>query len=114
MARPRKFRKVCCLPKSTLFGPIKKINLSEKYIIMTIDEYEVIRLMDLEGLTQEECSKRMNVARTTIQRIYNDARLKIAKTLVDGYILKIEGGDFTLCNNEDNWCGCNKCHKIKK
>jgi predicted DNA-binding protein (UPF0251 family) len=111
MPRPRKCRKVCCLPKSNLFGPLNIKNLEEKIIVMTVDEYETIRLMDLEGMTQEECAEKMNVARTTVQRIYNDARLKIAKSLVNGDILKIEGGDYKLCDESEPLCGCSRCHK---
>ena len=112
MPRPMKCRKVCCLPKSNLFGPIDKSNIKNEIIVMTVDEYETIRLMDLEGMTQEECSKKMNVARTTIQRIYNNARLKIAKSIVNGDLLKIEGGDFKLCNATESF-GCKRCHKKK-
>lgn len=113
MPRPRKCRKVCCLPKSNLFGPIGKYNMQNEIIIMTVDEYETIRLMDLEGMTQEECAKKMNVARTTVQRIYNEARLKIAKSLVNENLLKIEGGDFKLCDATEPLCGCRGCQKKK-
>lgn len=113
MPRPRKCRKVCCLPKSTLFGPINKDDNDTKTIVMTIDEYETIRLIDLEGMMQEECAEKMNVARTTVQRIYNDARLKLAKALVNGDILKIEGGDYILCQENSSLPGCRKCHRQK-
>ena len=65
---------------------------------MTVEEYETIRLIDLEGLTQEECAESMNVAQTTVQRIYNDARRKLAHSLVNGAVLKIEGGNYKLCD----------------
>jgi len=113
MPRPRKCRKVCCLPESNLFGPINKINIEHETIVMTVDEYETIRLMDLEGLMQEECAKKMDVARTTVQRIYNEARLKLAKALVNGALLKIEGGDFQLCEDVEPKCKCKSCHKKK-
>jgi uncharacterized protein len=113
MPRPRKCRKVCCLPKSNLFGPINKLSIEHETIVMTVDEYETIRLMDLEGMMQEECAKKMDVARTTVQRIYNEARLKLAKALVNGALLKIEGGDFQLCEDEDHGCKCKSCHKKK-
>jgi predicted DNA-binding protein (UPF0251 family) len=51
---------------------------------MTIDEYETIRLIDLEKLTQEECATQMNISRTTVQGIYDVARKKIAESLVNG------------------------------
>ena len=113
MPRPRKCRKVCCLPKSNLFGPVNTSNIHEEFIIMTVDEYETIRLMDKEGMTQEECAEKMKVARTTVQRIYNDARLKLAKSLVDGHILKIEGGDYKLCGEHEPLCGYSRCNKQK-
>ncbi|MEG1501516.1 MAG: DUF134 domain-containing protein, partial [Clostridiales bacterium] len=65
----------------------------EAAILMTLDEYETIRLIDLEGLTQEESAQQMNVARTTVQKIYNDAKKKLAESLVKGKILSIEGGE---------------------
>lgn len=113
MPRPMKCRKVCCLPETTLFGPVDANSIDNEVIIMTVDEYETIRLIDLEGMMQEECAEKMNVARTTIQRMYNDARLKIAKSIVNGNILKIEGGHFTLCKDNESSFGCKKCNKRK-
>lgn len=109
MPRPRKWRRVCCLPESNIFGPINGPNVDRDIITMTVEEYETIRLIDLEGLTQEECTERMNVARTTVQKIYNDARKKLAKSLVNGNILKIEGGDYKLCDEDDHLYGCGRC-----
>lgn len=113
MPRPRKCRKVCCLPKSNLFGPLDKSNLENGIIEMTVDEYETIRLMDLEGMTQEECAEKMNVARTTVQRIYNEARVKLAKSLVNGQLLKIEGGDIKLCEEAEALFEFKKCKNKK-
>ncbi len=112
MARPRKWRRVCCLPETNLFGPLNKKFFEEDPIVMTVEEYETIRLIDLEGMTQEECAERMNVARTTVQRIYSEAREKIAKSLVNGKILKIEGGDYKLCDgSERRLYGCRRCRR---
>jgi uncharacterized protein len=111
MPRPRKCRKVCFLPESNLFGPLNLLKIEADIVFMTVDEYETIRLIDLEGMTQEECSKKMDVARTTIQRIYNDARCKLAMSLVEGKMLQIQGGDYKLCDDTDSACGCKKCCK---
>ena len=59
---------------------------------MTVDEYEAVRLLDVEGLTQETCADRMNVARTTVTAIYDSARKKIADAIVHGKRLLIAGG----------------------
>lgn len=111
MSRPRKWRRVCGMPVSTLFGPMNTESMVSEIIIMTVEEYEAIRLIDLEGNTQEECAERMNVARTTVQRIYFDARKKLAESLVNGNILKIEGGDYKLCQEEAVDFGCGRCRK---
>lgn len=111
MPRPRKFRKVCCLPESKRFGPLNVQLDSEYSVTMTVDEYETIRLIDLEGFTQEESAEYMNIARTTVQRIYNDARRKLAESLVNSKILRIEGGDYKLCDGLEKSCGCGGCRK---
>lgn len=110
MPRPRKCRKVCSLPKTNLFFPEKAEEDSE-IIYLTVDEYETVRLIDKEGFSQEECGNYMQVARTTIQAIYTSARKKIAKALVDGLALKIEGGDYQLCDGKESYCRCNGCHR---
>ena len=112
MARPRKLRRVCFLPKEDEYGPINSKIESDDIIIMSVDEYETIRLIDLEGMTQEECAYRMNVARTTVQRIYYEARKKLADSIVNGLVLKIEGGDFKLCSEAGPHRGCGRCHRM--
>lgn len=95
MSRPCRKRKVCQLPKFSQFGTNHQTN---KTVVLTIDEYETIRLIDLEGLNQQECAKQMGVARTTIQSIYEQARYKIAQSIVRGYQLKIAGGHYYVAN----------------
>lgn len=110
MPRPKKCRKVCCMPISMGFEPLKKRN-NNSAVVMTVDEYETVRLIDKQGFSQEECGSYMGVARTTVQQIYNEARKKIAEALVEGIALKIEGGDYILCSGEEKSCGCGGCKK---
>ena len=74
MPRPRKWRKVCCLPDSNRFGPLDSPADAVNTVNMTVDEYETIRLIDLDRFTQEECANQMNISRTTVQGIYDEAR----------------------------------------
>lgn len=110
MPRPKKCRRVCCMPVNLSFGPLDGRTEECRSIVMSIDEYETIRLIDLEGLSQEDCSQRMGVARTTVQAIYNIARIKLAESLVGGLRLTIGGGDYILCGSEPCGCGCGHCH----
>lgn len=112
MPRPIKCRKVCRLPKNDVFGP-ENPNLQD-VIIMSVEEYETIRLIDYENFTQEQCSVYMGIARTTVQQLYNNARKKISVSLVDGVRLKIEGGNYRLCDDSQNQCHCRRCHKHKQ
>lgn len=102
MARPTKIRKVCGLPETDLFGPLnaRPFEIDNNCINMTVEEYEAIRLIDKEGLMQEECAERMGVARTTVQRIYISARKKLADAIVDGVTLKIQGGSYAVCDGD--------------
>lgn len=99
MSRPRKCRRVCGMPQANDFAPSSGGQIAE-IVLMTIDEYETIRLIDLAEYTQEECAEQMHVARTTVQGIYNEARKKLADALVNGKTLSIEGGDFALCEGK--------------
>ncbi len=111
MPRPRKWRRVCSLPENKTFGPLNKAIGDNDYIKMSVEEYETIRLIDFEGLMQEECADRMEVARTTIHRIYTSAREKIAQALVNGQAISIEGGDYILCEERQPSCGNGRCHR---
>lgn len=111
MPRPRKWRKVCCLPGNAMFGPLGGSADAQAPVVMTVDEYETIRLIDLQGFTQEECAAQMSVARTTVQGIYNDARKKLADVLVNGKQLLIQGGDYVLCDGLEESCGCGGCRR---
>ncbi|SFQ42921.1 Predicted DNA-binding protein, UPF0251 family [Lachnospiraceae bacterium XBB1006] len=71
----------------------------EEVIFLTLDEYEVIRLLDYQGMTQAECALHMGVARTTVTAMYEKARHKLAQMLVEGKGLRISGGDYVIRNN---------------
>ena len=112
MPRPKKCRRVCDYPQTLTFLPEDHKN-REQVVILTVDEYETIRLIDKEGLSQEQCCDFMQVARTTVQQIYASARKKLADVLVDGLPLRIEGGDYQLCSGDSQGCGCTNCYKQK-
>lgn len=111
MARPRKWRTVCELPQTNRFGPMSSTDTVLETVIMTVDEYETIRLIDLEGFTQEQCADQMNIARTTIQGIYSEARKKLADSLVNGKNLVIEGGEYMLCSGIGRGCQGRGCRR---
>ena len=104
MSRPKKCRRVCDFPQTLAFSPEGQ-NEPMEAVILTVEEYEAIRLMDYLGLTQEEAAAQMDVARTTVQRIYAQARQKLAVFLVEGRPLQIGGGSYTLCPRK----GCRGC-----
>lgn len=110
MPRPRKCRKVCHMPKVCDFVPVGQ-DENQTAVVLTVDEFEAIRLIDEQGFSQEECSSYMQVARTTAQAIYNTARAKIATALVEGMPLRIEGGDYRLCEGKEDVCHCGGCQR---
>ena len=73
-------------------------------MILTVDEYEVIRLIDLEKLTHEQCGQQMDISRTTVTEIYESARAKIADSIVYGKPLRIAGGHYRLCDGSVSCC----------
>lgn len=94
MPRPVKCRRICALPRVERFGPPEG---GQGEVALTLDEYEAVRLIDLEGLTQEQCAAQMEVARTTVQAVYDAARRKLADAVVNGRSLVIRGGVYRVC-----------------
>ena len=93
---PRKQRCRCIegYPDHWAFSP-EELSGKEP-VVMTLDEFETIRLLDREGLTQEQCAEKMGIARTTVTAIYDSARRKVADALVEGKQLLIRGGNYRL------------------
>ncbi|MBR4027531.1 MAG: DUF134 domain-containing protein [Lachnospiraceae bacterium] len=111
MARPKRCRRICIEPEHISFSPEDSIIVDT--LTMTLDEYEVIRLVDLEKITHEQCASRMNISRTTVTEIYETARTKLADSLVNGKRLIIAGGNYTICDGSAQTT-CNKvCHKAQ-
>ena len=110
MPRPVKCRKVCHFTNVLEFLPADDTE-KKTPIVLTVDEYETICLLDKKGYSQEQCAESMQIARTTVQRIYEIARKKIADALIDGHPLKIEGGDFIICDGQSSDCSFGGCYK---
>ena len=64
MPRPVRSRRICDEPKYQCFSPCEK--KTSDIVILTLDEYEVIRLVDYEKMTHEQCAKQMDISRTTV------------------------------------------------
>ncbi len=94
MPRPKRCRKICGYPDFWSFVPEGE-EVSETSIFM-LDEYEAIRLIDYEKLTQEECAAQMGVSRATVTSIYENARFKLADAMVNGKRIRISGGSYTI------------------
>ena len=73
MPRPKCCRHVCGVPNKNYFKP-RGIPASDlKEVVLSLDEYEAIRLADYEQLYQEEAAARMNISRQTFGRIIEAA-----------------------------------------
>jgi len=94
MPRPRLCRRVRFQPGTTYFKPAgaRLAHLEEN--ILTVEEFEAIRLNDLLNLDQIEAAKKMNISQPTFHRLLVEARKKVADAIVNGKAIKIEGGNF--------------------
>lgn len=104
MTRPKFCRKILCKPGAAYFKPggIPSSLLEET--VITLDEFEALRLADYEGLYHEQAARMMNISRQTFGRIIISAREKVAEALVHGKALKIEGGIVSRDENGELRC----------
>jgi len=90
--RPKKTRWVKCEPGERCFRPKCKPLSKLEGVYLSLDEFEAIRLIDVESLMQEKAARRMRISRPTFSRIIASARKKVADALVNIKAIKIEGG----------------------
>lgn len=101
MARPKKARVICSTPRHRHFSPI--VDIHAETILLEADEYEVLRLHDLEHLSQADVAAQMLVSRPTVTMLLNSAHEKIADALVNGKPIEIVDGDCCIC---EIGCAC--------
>jgi len=106
MPKPKKDRFVLQPPTVVYFKPQGIPMFQLEQVVVGVDEYEALRLVDLEGLQQQEAAERMKVSRATCARILEDAHRKVADALTTGKAIRIEGGNFVLGSNRYR---CNEC-----
>ena len=111
MPRPPRCRRICGAPQVDTFCPNGCENTEP--ILLTLDEYEVIRLVDLEQQTHEQCAAQMDISRSTVQEIYESARRKIAACLVHGKPLHITGGNYRICGGQEA-AHCGRCCRTQR
>ena len=87
------------MPDSNYFKPRGiPVSMLEE-VVLTLDEFEAVRLADFECLYQEDGARKMNISRQTFGRIIDSAHKKIADVLINGKALKIEGGEVAIRNS---------------
>lgn len=79
-------------------------------IVLSLDEFEALRLADLEGLYQEQAAASMNISRPTFGRIIDSARNKTAQALIMGKVLRIEGGEIEM--SDSRIFKCRDCQHV--
>ena len=108
MARPQRCRRICMRPEYDSFSP--QGDMRGEQIALTLDEFEVVRLIDYEKMTQEECAAQMEISRTTVAEVYERARYKLADFLINGKRLTLGGGNFRFCGGGED-CGRGSCFR---
>ncbi len=93
--RPKKYRIVNQDPKISQFSPRGKPGRPDE-IDLKMEEFEAFRLADFKGLTQKEAAKAMRISQQTFSRIIKKARKSVADALVNGKIIKIQGGCYII------------------
>jgi predicted DNA-binding protein (UPF0251 family) len=86
------------MPESNYFKPRGIPLTALEEVVLAVDEFEAIRLADLEGLYQDQAAEKMKVSRQTFGRIVESAHRKVAEALVKGKALKIEGGEVEMAS----------------
>jgi len=94
--RRRGRRWVETLPSADYYHPRLPPGAVRGETVITIEELEALRLVDMLGLPHEEAAARMGVSRKTLWRDLTSARKKLVEALISGWSIRISGGDYVL------------------
>ncbi|MBN1275273.1 DUF134 domain-containing protein [Candidatus Woesearchaeota archaeon] len=101
MPRPRRKRRIRGAPRSDHFKPAGIPLQQLETVTLTLEEFEAIRLIDLEGHTQELAGAQMRTSQATLSRTLNTARKKIADALINGKAISINDHAQQTINRTD-------------
>jgi len=107
MPKPKKDRFVLQPPSAAYFKPQGIPMFQLEQVVLNVDEYEALRLVDYEGLQQKDAALRMEISRATCARILESAHRKVAEALTGGKAIRIEGGSYVLGTNLYRCRDCN-------
>lgn len=96
MPRPQRCRRVGVNPDINFFKPAGVRMFELEHSVLTVDEFEAVRLKDFLGHRQEEAAHKMNISQPTFHRLILSARKKLSDAIVNGKAIKIEGGNWRL------------------
>jgi predicted DNA-binding protein (UPF0251 family) len=95
---------VHCEPGFNYFKP-RGVPLAHlEHIKLGIDEFEAIRLRDLQGLEQTAAAEKMHISQPTFHRTLESARKKVADALVNGKAIRIQGGNYKINSTSQFIC----------
>ena len=106
MSRPVHCRKIGEMPQTTVFKPAGVPGRELAEVTLTLDEFEAIRLADFTGLYQEDAAQQMGVSRQTFGNILAAAHHKIAECIIEGKMLRIEGGVIAMPERQFECTAC--------
>lgn len=107
MPRRKRMRKVVAPPGFKGYKPYGNRHGSNQHVDLHYEEYEAIKLADYDLMNHQEASELMGVSRATFARVYESARRKIAKALVETREIKSVFGNALL---DKSWYSCQECH----
>ncbi|OCA60762.1 hypothetical protein A9R10_13200 [Aeromonas piscicola] len=90
MPRPKIARQICGRPAKSCFKPNGRPMHQLEQITLAADEFEALRLVDLEGMQQQQAALVMGVSRQTLANILKKARYKVVECLSLGKALMMQ------------------------
>lgn len=108
MPNRKRHRRITMPPPMEGFKPFGIPMRELESVNLLFEEFEAVRLVDYENLTQEQAAEKMKISRPTFTRLYDKARKNIAKAFVEGKAIIIKGGDYVT---DDYWYRCRDCNE---